>query len=273
VACAGSEEERFEHPMKPVDPSKVKPISLQLYTLRDQVKNDFVSVLKRVAQIGYKGVEPAGFHNLTAKEFKKIVTDLGMVFSSSHGSWGNPENINECVEIAGTLGLDMVCGGYGPDDFKTLDVIQRTAAKTNERCAALKKHGLGLFLHNHWWEFEVLDGRLKYDIFAELCPDVRFEIDTYWAANFGANDPAEQVAKFKSRTPLLHIKDGTFVKDVPHVAVGKGKMNFPKVVAAADPKVLRWLIVELDTCATDMFQAVADSYTYLTSSGLAVGNT
>ena len=37
---------------------------------------------------------------------------------------------------------------------------------------------------------------------------MKFEIDTYWAANFGACDPAEQVSKFKARTPLLHIKDG-----------------------------------------------------------------
>jgi sugar phosphate isomerase/epimerase len=258
--------------MKQAATASAKPISVQLYTLREQVKGDFVGVLKRVAAIGYKGVEPAGFHDLTAKELKKIVTDLGMVFSSSHGPWGNADNINEAVEIAGILGLDMVSGGYGPDDFKTLDTIKQAAEKTNARCAALKKHGLGLFLHNHWWEFEMLDGRIKYDIFAELCPDVKFEIDTYWCSNFGANDAAKQVAKFKARTPLLHIKDGTFVKDVPHVAVGKGKMAFPKVVAAADPKVLRWLIVELDNCATDMFQAVADSYAYLTSSGLAAGN-
>jgi hypothetical protein len=69
----------------------------------------------------------------------------------------------------------------------------------------------------------------------------------------------------------LHIKDGPLVRDAPMVAVGSGKMDIPSVVAAADPAVLRWLIVELDTCATDMLEAVGKSYGYLVSKGLAKG--
>ena len=49
-------------------------------------------------------------------------------------------------------------------------------------------------------------------------------------------------------------------------------MDFPSVIAAADENVLRWLIVELDRCDTDMFTAVEESYKYLTSNGLAEGN-
>jgi sugar phosphate isomerase/epimerase len=152
-----------------------------------------------------------------------------------------------------------------------MDAIQRTADTVNGICEALRPHGLHLFLHNHYWEFEQVAGRLAYDVFAELCPDVLFEIDTYWAANFGANDPAEQVAKFASRTPLLHIKDGPLTKDSPMTAVGSGKMDVPAVIAAADPGVLRWLVVELDACATDMVEAVRQSYDYLVGAGLASG--
>lgn len=250
----------------------MKPISVQLYTLRQDCAKDYVGVLKKVAAVGYKGVEPAGFFGLRLREVRKIVEDLGMTISSSHTPMVNTGNISECVEIAEILGLDMLCAGFGPNDFKTLDDIKRTADKVNQMCAGLQKHGLRLFLHNHWWEYMAVDGKLGVDHLVALAPDVLFEIDTYWAANFGANDPAEQVAKFKKRTPLLHIKDGPLVKDQPHVAVGKGKMDCQKVIAAADPKVLRWLVVELDQCATDMFQAVADSYAYLTASGLAEGN-
>jgi sugar phosphate isomerase/epimerase len=249
-----------------------KPISVQLYTLREAAKDDFPGVLKRVAAMGYKGVEPAGIHNFTPKDFRKAVEDLGMKISSSHGPWGNRENLTEAIDIAGILGLDMVCTGFGPDQFKTVDVIKQTAEKATLMAETLGKAGLKLFLHNHWWEFCMVEGRLAYDWFAELCPKALFEIDTYWASNFGANDPAKEVAKFKKRAPFLHIKDGPLVKDAPMVAVGKGKMDFPAVIAAADPKVLRWVIVELDSCATDMFQAVEDSYTYLVGQGLAAGN-
>jgi len=250
---------------------RAKPVSVQLYTLRDLAAKGFAAVLRQVADIGYAGVEPAGFYGLSAGDVRKIVEDLGMAISSSHGPWASPDNLNECVDTAGVLGLDLVSSGFGPEDFKTLDAIRRTAEKVDGMTAFLRRHGLGLFLHNHWWEFELVDGRLAYDHFAALCPDVRFEIDTYWAANFGANDPAEQVAKFRDRAPLLHIKDGPLVKDAAHLAVGQGKIDVPAVIAAADPRVLRWLVVELDFCATDMMKAVADSYGYLTRRGLARG--
>jgi sugar phosphate isomerase/epimerase len=232
---------------------------------------DVPGSLKRIADMGYKGVEPAGFYGMSPIQFRKAVEDLGMVISSSHSPWAKPDTISECIEAAGQMGLDTVGGGYGPDDFKDMDAIKRTADTVNGMCEQLKKHGLTLFLHNHFWEFEKIDGKIKYDIFAGLCPDVKFEIDTYWAANFGANDPAEQVGKFRKRAILLHIKDGPLVRDRAMSAAGRGKMDFPKVVAAADMSVLRWLVVELDSCDTDMFQAVADSYTYLTKMKLAEG--
>ena len=80
------------------------------------------------------------------------------------------------------------------------------------------------------------------------------------------------VAKYANRLPILHLKDGPLVQGEPHTAVGGGKMDIPALVNAADPNVLRWLVVELDDCATDMMQAVRDSYEYLTSHGLAEGN-
>jgi sugar phosphate isomerase/epimerase len=250
----------------------MKPISIQLYSLRQEAQKDFAGVLKRVAQMGYKGVEPAGLYNYKPAEFRKIVEDLGMVVSSSHGPWANPDNLQEVEDTAKILGLDMVATGFGRNEYKDLDSIKKTAETVNGIVEKLKKANLNVFLHNHQWEFCMVDGKLAYDHFAPLCPGVLFELDTYWASNFGANDPSEQVAKFKGRTPLLHIKDGPLEEGKAMLAVGKGRMDVPKVIKAADPKVLRWLIVELDKCDTDMFQAVEDSYKYLVSNKLAEGN-
>ena len=250
----------------------MKPISVQLYSLREQAEKDFVGVLKRVAAIGYKGVEPAGFWNLTPKELKKIVKDLGMEISSTHSPWANPENLDQVIEVAGELGIDLVACGYGPNEFKDLDAIKATADKVNGMQAKLAAAGLTLFQHNHYWEFERIKGRIAYDIYAELCPKVKFELDTYWAANFGHEDAAEQVKKFRDRNVLLHIKDGMFIKDGAMVAVGSGKNDIKEIIAAADEKVTRWMVVELDRCDTDMFEAVEQSYKYLISNKLASGN-
>ena len=249
----------------------MKPIAIQLYTLREKAQKDFAGVLKSVADMGYAGVEPAGLYGLTPQDVRKRVADLGMVVSSFHGPFPTPENLNEVLDQAKGLGTDTVVSGFGPDAFKTAELIKAAADKVNLVTSKLAAAGVQLALHNHYWEFDKVNGRLGYDLLMEQCPGVKSELDVYWAANFGACDPAKEVAKNKARTVLLHLKDGPLVKDQPMTAVGKGKVNIPAVIAAADPKVLRWLIVELDACATDMTQAVADSYRYLVGQGLASG--
>jgi len=250
----------------------MKPISVQLYSLRQEAQEDFVGVLKQVAQMGYKGVEPAGLFGLAPQEVRRIVGDLGMVVSSNHGPWPSRENLSEVIDVAGGLGTQLVVSGFGQDDFKDVDAIRATAETVNFMVEKLSAAGLTLALHNHWWEFREIEGRLAYDVLMELSPGLQCEIDTYWAANFGAVDPAEQVAKYKARTPLLHVKDGPLVQGEPHVALGAGKMDIPAVIQAADPEVLEWLVVELDECATDMAQAVAESYAYLVENALGEGN-
>ena len=251
----------------------MKPISVQLFSLREEAKADFNKTLEKVAAIGYMGVEPAGLHGMTPRDFRRKVESLGMRVSSSHGPWANPNNLSEVVDTVGELGLDIACTGFGAAEFSGLDAIKKTAELVNGMVDKLVEANIKLFMHNHAWEFKEVEGALAYDHFVKHCPRVFFEIDTYWATNFGANDPAEQVAKFKARTILLHIKDGTFVQDGHMVPVGSsGRIDFKKVIAAADPALLRWLVVELDSCETDMFDAIGKSYRFLVDNRLAEGN-
>ncbi|MDP7254477.1 MAG: sugar phosphate isomerase/epimerase [Planctomycetota bacterium] len=264
----------------------LKPVALQLYTLRERLgesKESFLATMKKVADIGYKGVEGgqgnAAAFGISVTEYKELLDDLGLQPVSGPGPQPGLSNIDELAETCGIFGVDVLMGGFGRDQFKDLDTIKATAETANRMVEAVKPHGLQLALHNHWWEFERVDGRIAQEYMAELCPGVFFELDVYWAANFGANDPAAEVAKFKDRIPLLHIKDGNLEPPSPDkpgggdmTAVGQGKIDTPAAIAAASPDVLRWLIVELDRCETDMLEAVEDSYRYLTENGLGLGN-
>ena len=253
---------------------KMKPLSVQLYSLRNEAQKDFTAVLKKVADIGYAGVEPAGFWDLTPAEFKKIVTDLGMEVSSSHSPWcRSMDNVNEVIEVAGILGIDKVACGYGRDEFKDIDSIKALADIVNSMQAKLAENGITLFQHNHAYEFVRLeDGRLAYEAYLDYCPNIKFELDTYWSTNMGKENPYEMLKKFSNRAILLHIKDGNFDPEHNMLAVGDGVMNFPHVLEAMNPNVTQWLVVELDNCKTDMFEAVEKSYNYLTQNGLAKGN-
>ena len=249
----------------------MKPISLQLYTLRDRARQDIIGVLRAVAAIGYLGVEPAGLFGHEPSEIRRVVEDLGMTVSSNHQPSPARDNLNEVIDVAAGLGVRTVICGFGREAFSSLDGIKSAAETANFFVERLAPAGLSVAVHNHWWEFEKLEGRLKYDIFMEMCPALKCEIDTYWAANFGANDPAGVVTKYASRAPLLHVKDGVFERQKPQKPLGAGRMDLPRVIHAADESVLQWLVVELDDSDRDMLRAVDESYAYLTKNGLARG--
>jgi sugar phosphate isomerase/epimerase len=263
----------------------LRDLSVQLYSLREKAEKDFVGVLQKVAEIGYKAVEPAGFWNLRPSELKKMLDDLGLKLYSSHSPWARPNTLGECMEIADILGLDKIVCGYGPADFADMDAIKRTAETTNKMQALLAKNGFTLFQHNHNFEFERLDGTLKYAIYAELCPEVKFQMDCFWSTNFGTEDAVEMLKLFSDRTVLVHIKDGilkqeqeelkvtngTLDRKIELRALGSGQLDIKSVVANL-PDAVDNIVVELDYCNIDMMTAIEQSYKYMTENGLAAGN-
>ncbi len=265
-----------------------KPLAVQLYSLREYAEKDFVAVLKRVADIGYKAVEPAGFWNLSPAEFKKIIDDLGLKMYSSHSPWArNTEDMGEIIDTLGILGLNKCVCGYGPDDFKDLDAIKKTADLTNAMADILAKSGITLFQHNHYWEFERIDGKLKYEYFKELCPAVKYEIDCFWSTNKGSEDPVEMLAKFADSTIMLHMKDGVCKQEaggggmvnglldmkIDLMPLGTGTLPIKKIVDSA-PESVEAIVVELDYVAEglDMWESIEKSYQFMTSNGIAEGN-
>ncbi|MGB0386223.1 MAG: sugar phosphate isomerase/epimerase family protein [Ardenticatenaceae bacterium] len=248
------------------------PIAIQLYTIRDTLAKDFAAGVRKIAEMGYVGVETAGFPGTTAKEASKLFGELGLTVTSAHAPLPLGEQKNEVLDAIGELGCKrLVCPWVSPDHYQTLDLLKGTCERFNEANAVAVAHGLEFGLHNHWWEFEQVEGQYAHDILlAELDPAIFFQIDTYWVKVAGL-DPAQIVTQFADRAPLLHIKDGPATKKDPMTAVGAGILEWAEIMSAAEGHA-EWLIVELDRCATDMMSAVEESYTYLTGAGFARGN-
>lgn len=247
------------------------PIAIQLYTVRDALAKDFAGGISKIADIGYVGVEPADFPGTTPQEASKLFQALGLAVPSAHTPLPLGEQQDEVLEAMAALGCKRIISGKEARDFATIDRIKRTCELFNEASAVATANGLTFGIHNHWWEFQRVEGRYVYEVLLEcLDPDVFFEIDTYWVKTAGC-DPAEVVRMLGRRAPLLHIKDGPCVQGAPHVAVGDGIMDFPSIVEAGAGSTA-WMIVELDSCATDMMGAVERSYRYLVGNGLAGGH-
>ncbi|MGW2154627.1 sugar phosphate isomerase/epimerase family protein [Nonomuraea sp. NPDC001699] len=240
-----------------------RPLSVQLYTVRDQLAADRDGTLERIAGIGYGAVEPFDPTD-DPKGFRQVIDDLGLAVSSTHAYALLSREPAEVFDAVATVGADLVIipGGVPEAEFTTRDGLSRTADLLNGLAEQAAGHGMRIGYHNHWWEIEPrIDGRHAIEALADLlAPEVFLEIDTYWAAVGGADVPA-LLGRLAGRTLALHVKDGPVVKEEPHTAVGSGAMPVPEILAAAPDA---WRIVELDTCATDLFTALADSHAHLT---------
>jgi sugar phosphate isomerase/epimerase len=249
------------------------PISVQLYTLREQTATDFPAVLARLGAKGYPGVELAGFGNLTPDQLTRALADAGLTVSSAHVGVGDDlDEFAAALDAHQALGCDtVVIPALPPDTFANADGVAAAADRINGAHALTQARGITLGYHNHFWEIPALpDGRpALVHLFEQVAPDVIAEVDIYWA-QVGGVDPAELVATLGDRVGLLHVKDGPADEPKnPMVAVGDGVVDIPGVLAAAPSA--RWHIVELDRCATDMFDAVERSYDYLVENGLSSG--
>jgi sugar phosphate isomerase/epimerase len=244
-------------------------IGLQLYSLREALKADFAGTVRRVAAMGYAGVEPFGVPDNLA-EAAALYRELGLQVPAAHVPMPLGDDQARTLRVADAYGLTRIVSMFGPDQFRTPDDIRRSCDRINEAARVAAENGLALGYHNHWWEFQPVDDHSPYQIMLEqLDTAVFFEIDVYWVKTAGI-DPVNMVRELGRRAPLLHIKDGpATAPELPMVAVGDGSLDMPGIIRAGQGT--EWLIVELDRCATDMFAAVQKSCVYLVTKGLGHG--
>jgi sugar phosphate isomerase/epimerase len=240
-----------------------RPLSVQLYTVRDQIAEDRDGVLRQIADLGFSAVEPFQ-PAVDPTGFRKVADDLGLRVSSAHAMGLLDEDPAPVFEAIATLGTDLaiVPAGIAHEEFATREGVARTADRLNALAEKAAGHGLKIGYHNHWWEFEpVLEGRHALEVLADLlAPEVFLEVDTYWAAVGGADVP-KVLRGLGDRVRAIHVKDGPVRKGEPNLALGTGAMPVPEVLAAAPQDA--WHIVEFDSCATDLFAALGESVAYL----------
>jgi sugar phosphate isomerase/epimerase len=246
------------------------PLSVQLYSLRVEAAQDFEGVLRRLGSIGYVGVEPAGLHGMAPERFTAVLDEAGLVVSSAHVPLPVGEMAGPVLDENEAIGNNLLISGGMPTDFTDADAVKRTAERFNEAAANAAERGMTVGYHNHWWEFDhEVDGRTPYELFADLVdPSVFYELDIYWA-HVGGHAPADVIRARGDRMRFLHVKDGPVEPRQPMVAAGEGVIDLATALTTSD--TVEWHVVELDSCATDMFTAIEQSHRFLTGAGLSRG--
>ncbi len=192
-------------------------VGLQLYSVRNHMKEDPVGTLKKVSEMGYRYIEtyshpeigdPRSFGlGLPVREAKDMLDSLGLQVVGCHFYPLLPESLDEYCEYYAELGLDKVgCGGTWATDIENKAPYLELAGRI------AKKHGLKYYYHNHNHEYRMTDGEyILHRYFKETDPElVFFELDLFWIARAGL-DPVAEMEYFRDRLLLIHQKD--FAKD------------------------------------------------------------
>jgi sugar phosphate isomerase/epimerase len=258
-----------------------KYIGLQLYSIRDSIMRDVPGAIAKVADMGYKFVEPAGYNNgkfygMEPADFKALLDKNNLPMISSHTGQALPDSAHwdevmawwdACIDAHAQVGAKYIVQPFmGAEAYRSLDTLKLYCNYFNaigEKCNA---KGIRFGYHNHDREFSTqLDGQTIYDVMLENTDPskVTFEMDLYWTVMGGAN-PIDYFNKYPGRFELWHIKD-------KYEVGGEGTMmDWKAIWAGAEKAGMKYGVVEVEEYTTDEFTSCQKSLEFLNNAPYVV---
>ncbi len=270
------------------------PVAVQVYSVRDSAEANLADTLRKIKDMGYDGVEFAGLYGYSPEYIKGLVEGIGLIPVSAHipldEMIADPDKTFAAYQTIGVkfAAVPYVTPERRPGAEKFEETIE-TIAKLGE---IAKKYGITLLYHNHDFEFTKVDGEYGLDILYKRVPKefLETELDTCWV-NVGGEVPADYIAKYNGRTPVVHLKDfymsGKLPKhlyaligideeekeDEPSTfefrPVGHGMQDMPAILAAAVASGAQYVVVEQDepSMGLSRMDSIKTSREYLKSIG------
>ena len=272
-------------------------IGLQLYSVRNSLKEDPWGTLEAVAAAGFKYLEAANHNALndpgvgfgvSAADMRSNLESLGMQIVGCHINPLDVSILPAALEYQAELGNTA----FGCDieffPYSDIDYVLRRAETFNQVGELARQHGMTFYYHNHFQEFQKFGDKFVYEIIMENTdPDlVKVELDTYWIYR-GGQDPITWMERYADRIILLHQKDFPKVSTQPlnlydgvvdpgesidmalfqdrkeplcFVEIGTGMLPIQDIIdAAAKIPSLKYMILEQDHTQLDEIDSVRTS--------------
>jgi sugar phosphate isomerase/epimerase len=242
-----------------------KPIGLQLWSVRDALKDDFEGTIKAVAKAGFNYVEVFGYENggwfgKNAKAFRSILKDWELkaptghcVFKSTHYDAKNKTVTDEwkkVVEDAQKLGQRYLISPWTEDKERINPDTYKAFVEMLNRCGEYcKTQNMRFGYHNHWFEFEKIGDELMYETLLKGTDSqtVTMEMDVCWVT-YAKQNPLDWFKKYPGRFELLHMKDmmPDMAREECTAIVGKGAVDFEGIIANSRKAGVKMFICELE---------------------------
>jgi len=198
----------------------IKKVGMQLYTVRTDLGKDFDGTLAKVAAVGYKEVEFAGYFNHTPQQVRDALKRHGLSSPSAHIDYptvSDPGKWAKALDDARVIGHRFLVNPWIDEPLRNQpDFWKKAVDVYNAAGASAKRHGIQFCYHNHNFEFypgPTSGGKNPIDILLESCDPklVKIELDLCWIAAAG-KDPLDYFRRYPGRFPLVHVKG---LKKVP----------------------------------------------------------
>jgi sugar phosphate isomerase/epimerase len=222
------------------------PIAVQLYSVRDVASTDLLGTIARVAEMGYEGVEFAGYHGQSAEAIRDALAAAGIKAPSTHIALAafEDDKFDATLEFHGTVGIrDLVIPWLPEAMHNSPESTLETAKMLSELTARVVEKGFRLGFHAHGQDMVVLEGgKSSYSILGENTPsDFIMQYDTANGMSAGA-DPVQPILEFPGRGMSVHLKEWSG----EHGAlIGDGEVPWSKVFEACESTAgTEWYVVE-----------------------------
>jgi sugar phosphate isomerase/epimerase len=256
---------------------------MQLYTVRGELEKDFDGTLAKIAAIGYREVEFAGYFGRTPAQVRDSLKRHGLTAPSAHIDFASltGDRWTRALDDARAIGHQYLVNAWVDESIRNqAGAWQRIAATYNTAAAAAKQHGIQFAYHNHHFEFYPradAGGKLPMDLILESCDPalVKIELDLCWISAAG-KDPLDYFRRAPGRFPLVHVKG---LRKVPPASaepppidrvltditdVGRDDaIDWPRIFARSAQAGITHYFVEHDN-PKDPFESLRNSYAYVT---------
>jgi len=247
------------------------PIGLQLYSIRQDCARDLPGTLEAVAQMGYAGVEFAGYYGYGAQELRRLLDGVGLKCCGTHIGLDTllGDELPRTVEFNQVLGNEyLIVPGLAEERRSSRAAWRDTAQVFNEIAERLQPYGMRTGYHNHWVEFQPMDGELPWDtFFGNTRHDIIMQLDIGNALH-GGGDPIPYIARYPGRAITVHLKEHSATD--PTALIGEGDVPWQQVFELCEREgQTEWYIVEQESYKYAPLEVVARCLDQLRSMGKA----
>ena len=239
---------------------RLQRVGVQLYSVRDAMKADPQGTLKKLADAGFHHVEHANyvdrkFYGYSAKDFKKVLTDLDLKMPSGHTvmtaqHWDTAKNDftdvwKYTVEDAATVGQRYVISPWLDESLRhDTEGLKRFMEQFNKSGELCQKSGMKFGYHNHNFEISTKVGDITLYDFIIQNTDPKLVAQQMDVGNmFSTGGVAlDFINKYPGRFESLHVKDEIKVPkkadgdDTESTILGAGLLPVKEIVKAASKK-------------------------------------